>query len=406
MPAKSFEELLNGYLHNSMTQQELADFLLLLKQQENKEGLLASIYEKLQEPPLQTQPDEAKASRIFENVLQAANPGQQIDSGVPVYQLRRSKTIVFARAAAAVIIVCLLSLSGYIFFNKKETTIGVAEGTANSNATKNDVLAGSNVAVLTLADGTTVSLDDSSNGKLATQGNTVIVKLGGKLDYKASSANGAQLLFNTITTPRGGQYQIQLADGSQVWLNAASSLRFPTAFTGTERRVEVTGEAYFEVAKNKAQPFKVSIAGKGEIEVLGTHFNVNAYDDEPRIYTTLLEGSVKLSNNKKQVTMAPGQQAAFDDKPDITLSNTVDIDEVMAWKNGYFVFNNATTEMIMRQVKRWYNAEIIYEGDVKNERFAGRVPRSANASKLLQVLELTHAVRFTISDNKIIVRPY
>jgi ferric-dicitrate binding protein FerR (iron transport regulator) len=218
-------------------------------------------------------------------------------------------------------------------------------------------------------------------------------------------------MYNAMTTPKGRQYQLELADGSKVWLNAASSITYPTAFTGNERKVTISGEAYFEISPDKTKPFKVSIDGKGEVEVLGTHFNINAYADEPTVNTTLLEGSVKIrafnSNagpEEKQKTLYPGQQARLN--VGLVVVDSVNTGEVMAWKNGYFSFNGATTEAIMRQVKRWYDAEIIYEGTVKEERFAGSVPRSANASKLLEVLELTKTVKFVIEDKKIIVKPY
>lgn len=268
-----------------------------------------------------------------------------------------------------------------------------------------DILPGGNKAVLTLGDGSSIMLDSAKNGNLASQGNTSVTKSGtGELVYKTSDEISRAVVFNTVTTPKGGQYHIVLPDGSKVWLNAASSLKFPTSFTGKERRVEITGEVYFEVAHNAAMPFIVK-ANETEVAVLGTHFNVNAYADEKSMKTTLLEGSVKVTRKGKSALLLPGQQAdIFNSNNNIHVLNDVDTEKEMAWKNGYFQFDDENLESIMRQVSRWYDVEVNYEGNPGKEHFTGKLPRNANVSKVFKILSLS-GIRFRIEGKTIIVTP-
>lgn len=268
------------------------------------------------------------------------------------------------------------------------------------------LVAGHNQALLTLADGSTVVLGQAGAGLVAQQGRSRVVKTAaGQLRYASgpAAAAGAPLLYNTVATPRGGQYQLTLPDGSRVWLNAASSLRFPAAFGGGERRVTLTGEAYFEVAKDAAHPFRVAARG-AEVTVLGTHFNVNAYADEPALAATLLEGAVRLRQGTWQVLLRPGQQGQ--PRPDSTwLVRPVATDQAVAWKNGYFVFDDEPIEAIMRQVARWYDVDVQYQGALTDKDFNGRVSRFKDAADVLRVLELTGAVHFTTQGRRITVRP-
>jgi ferric-dicitrate binding protein FerR (iron transport regulator) len=308
--------------------------------------------------------------------------------------------------AAAASIVVMLSVGSYFIFSPQTIKKEIAKTDIPKPSPKNDIAPGGNRATLTLSDGSTIILDSASNGTISKQGNIKVEKLANGL--LAYSQNGKQItendeaFYNTITTPRGGQYHVTLSDGSQVWLNAASSIRFPVAFKGTERRVEVTGETYFEVAKNAAMPFKVK-AGSSEIEVLGTHFNVNAYDDEANIKTTLLEGKVKVSV-ANQVTrfLQPGQQSAINKEGKIGVLDNANIEEVMAWKNGRFQFSGADLKSILRQISRWYNVDIVYNGNV-NLHFTGQLTRNDNVSKVFEKLEMTGEVNFKIDDKKIIV---
>ena len=268
-----------------------------------------------------------------------------------------------------------------------------------------DLPPGTNNAILTLADGRSITLDSAANGGLAQQGNTKVIKLNGQIAYtKTGNAQADDaILFNTISTARGNQYQLVLSDGSKVWLNAASSLRFPTSFKGKERRVEVTGEAYFEIAKNPAMPFKVQ-AGNGEIDVLGTHFNVNAYADEPSVKTTLLEGAVAVKKATARQMLVPGQQAEFSPQGAITLAENVDVTRETAWKDGFFWFNNTDIHTLMRQVSRWYDVEVEFKGNITDDGFTGKISRNVPLSKLLNVLE-QYELHFKIEGKKIIVLP-
>jgi len=264
---------------------------------------------------------------------------------------------------------------------------------------------GRNNALLTLADGRTITLDSAANGGLAQQGNTRVIKLNGQIAYKNTGSGQADdaPLFNTISTAKGNQYELILPDGSKVWLNAASSMRFPTSFKGKERRVEITGEAYFEIAKNPAMPFKIQ-AGSGEIDVLGTHFNINAYADESTVKTTLLEGAVAVKKETTQQVLEPGQQAAFSPQGGITLSKNVDVAHETAWKDGFFWFDNTDIHTLMRQVSRWYDVEVEFKGNITDDGFTGKVDRNVPLSKLLKVLE-QYELHFKIEGKKIIVLP-
>lgn len=268
-----------------------------------------------------------------------------------------------------------------------------------------DIAPGSNKAVLTLANGKKIVLTGAKNGQIASQSTVVITKkTDGQISYQATDAEtGTAIAYNTITTPRGGQYTVILADGTTVILNAASSLRYPESFTGKERRVELTGEAYFEVAKNKQMPFRVTSAHQ-TVEVLGTHFNVNAYQDEPASVTTLLEGSVNIAADKQPAhLLAPGQQALNPASGGSVVIEEADTQAAIAWVKGRFKFSNENIESIMRKVSRWYNVDVVFDGDMKGKDFAGTISRYDNVSKVLEMLQSTNTVHFKIEGRRIIV---
>ena len=308
------------------------------------------------------------------------------------------------RVAAASVI--LLLLAGVFYFSNKEADQGktVVKETP-SPLLKSDILPGGNKAVLTLADGSTIILDSVQNGTLSNQGNIKVIKLDdGQLAYDKSGVSASpQLLYNTISTPKGGQYQLTLSDGSKVWLNAASSLRFPASFSGKERKVELTGEGYFEVAHNTNMPFNVRVNDM-EVQVLGTHFNINAYEDETSVKTTLLEGSVKVSEGNKNVIIRPGQQV-WDVKGnnELLVKKDVDIESVIAWKNGYFYFENATIKEIMRQLSRWYNVDVVYDGQPPAGHYRGKPSRHLHLQEIIKVIELS-GVKISVNNKTIIVK--
>lgn len=271
---------------------------------------------------------------------------------------------------------------------------------------------GGDRAVLTLADGQQIVLDQAKSGALSEQDNVKVIKTGeGQLAYSALNIKSEELQYNTVSTPRGGQYQVVLSDGTKVWLNAASSLRFPVSFPGGQRRVELEGEGYFEVSHRAGQPFLVQANGT-EVRVLGTHFNINAYNDEAGVKTTLMEGSVEVSRADMTTILRPGQQATTEN------SNTgsseginireVDVDAVIAWKNGRFVFKGENIHAVMRQLARWYDAEISYGENLTNEEFVGVINRSryGKISDILDMLEKTRTVSFEVRGNHIKVTPF
>ncbi|MFD0792056.1 FecR family protein [Mucilaginibacter litoreus] len=302
------------------------------------------------------------------------------------------------RIAVAASVLIAVSISAYFFLRSKKTEQVMV------TKVEQDIRPGGNKAYLTLGNGQRISLTDAKNGAIASQGGQTIRKTAdGKVEYDDSHYNhtDAEMVYNTIETPRGGQYQVVLPDGSKVWLNAASSLRYPAAFVGAERKVELIGEAYFEVAKDKLHPFKVTMAQE-TVEVLGTHFNINSYSDEPSLKTTLLEGSVKVSTAAVQRVIKPGEQAVLN-AAGLKVQDA-DEEEVLAWKNGLFVFNDEPLESIMRKVSRWYDVDVQYSGDVdKAETFGGGLPRFSNVSKVLKQLESTRLVHFKLQGRVIYV---
>lgn len=315
----------------------------------------------------------------------------------------------YLRWAAVLAFVLCCSLAVY-FLIDKDAYLEEHVRAAASTAEVQDIPPGSNKAVLTLGDGTTIDIDDSKKGKLAQQGNANIVKVDdGQLNYEVNSKVNTTITYNTLSTPRGGQFQLTLSDGTRVWLNAASSIRYPTQFSGNERRVEITGEAYFEVSHNERLPFIVGLSeSASEILVLGTVFNVNSYADELSVNTTLLEGSVSIKHDKTSVLLKPGEQAQVAGKINpgagsVKIVKDADLAQVTAWKDGVFSFHNAGLREVMRQCSRWYNIDVIYEGDVPDIEFGGRMGRDVSLSKLLYFFKGSD-LHFRIENgNKLII---
>lgn len=305
----------------------------------------------------------------------------------------------WSRYIAAACLLFSLSLGGYFLIKPPLR--------AERVATNHDVSPGGNKATLTLADGRVIVLDEAENGKLAEQSGIAIKKTAdGQLIYdlqgSATTGGRSEAVINTISTPKGGQYQAILPDGTRVWLNAASSISFPARFSAAERVVEMHGEAYFEVAKDENAPFQVR-SGNHVVEVLGTHFNINSYSEEDKIITTLLEGSVKVLSGSRSGLIAPGQQSQVS-KSGSGIIKVLDADteKAIAWKNGLFSFNNDDIKSIMGQVARWYDVEVIYEGAITKEKFFGEISRSSKLSDVFKILELNN-VHFKIKDKTVTV---
>jgi transmembrane sensor len=332
---------------------------------------------------------------------------QSIKASIAQSKTNRRISPVYRYAAAAAIIVILGF--GVLYFSKNKQL-----DTKNLLATNDkalDVLPGVDKAVLTLADGSKVVLDNNSNENIIEKSGLTISKTkGGQLIYKVSNGvqKGNTVAYNTIETAKGNQYQVLLPDGTKVWLNAASSLKYPEVFTGKERRVVLTGEAYFEVAKDKTRPFFVRTVSSSkdnrgqDVEVLGTHFNINSYMDDQSVKTTLLEGSVKVSNDNSSKILKPGEQAVINNYGLGTIHILqADTDDETAWKNGLFRFSNAGLKSILNQIERWYDVKIDYNS-VPDKRYNGMVPRNAKLSEVLQMLEVTGNINFEIEENRVL----
>lgn len=296
------------------------------------------------------------------------------------------QVLLFKRIAVAASILLCLSVGLYLAMRNNE----LQQFTVSA---KNDVKPGRNKAILTLADGSVIDLDNAKTGQLATQNGIIVRKTAnGKLEYIVKDvANANQAIStNLISTPRGGQYEVTLPDGTKVWLNAASSLKYPSSFAKNERKVELQGEAYFEVAKDKNRPFRVATKQQ-TVEVLGTHFNISAYNDETQVKTTLLEGAVNVSSGTNSLKLKPGQQALLNlADAKLHLNPNVDVDKEMAWKNDLFAFDNDDLKTIMRQISRWYDLDVVYQGKITDEKYVGEIPRNSNLSEVFKILELNH----------------
>jgi len=315
-------------------------------------------------------------------------------------QPKNQKIILWQRLAVAVSIILIASL-GMIFYLRENRHKEFV------SASPPVIVAGSNRATLTLSDGSTIQLNKSVGNISKETGIEITNDTHGNLVYKVSEQTpGLKSIndFNTISTPRGGQYKIILPDGSKVWLNAASSLRFPVSFSDNDRTVEINGEGYFEVAKSRKK-FKV-LTGNTTVEVLGTHFNVNAYENEFANTITLVEGSVKVKRGKASLIIKPGEQAIVNSavaKEEILLKSNVDAESLIAWKDGQFHFNNTDLKEIMRQLERWYDVDVD-RNIIPNKRFNGTISRNVKLSEVLAMIELTSNLHFKIEGRKIMMK--
>jgi len=382
----SLKELLEKYFNNTASAEEMAELQSLLAQSGQDAELNDALKGLWENFTPDTHIPAAKADELFNGIV-----AQNLTKIIPGRQQ------VWWPAAA--VITVLLTLGGTNLFLKHRST-----KKNNVVAYNNDVAPGGNHAVLTLANGQQITLDSAGNGALGQQGNTVIIKLNnGQLAYEAKGSTPQQVSYNKITTPRGGQYQIVLPDGTSVWMNAASSLRFPTAFNGNDRQVDLTGEAYFEIAQDAGKPFIVNV-NRMKVAVLGTHFNIMSYPEEESIQTTLLEGAVEVTGNGRPQQLKPGQQAQLYPDGQFKLVTDPDLESVMAWKNGYFQFNKADLQTVMRQLERWYDIEVIYKDEVPDFMFVGQMNKNANLSAILRILERSQ-VHFNVEGRKITVMP-
>jgi transmembrane sensor len=398
MPQERFQYLFQQYFNKQATPAEEKELFEWALTPNNENAIQELLQQYWQSSEAEEDMAPEKAEAMFEGII---NP-------VKTAPVRR---LVWRYVAIAASIMLVLGWGSYLlFFNKKERE--VARSTAEVNAPE------TNRAVILLADGQKIYLDSAGNGQLAAQSTVKLVKLAnGKIVYSTTqSRTGEAEQYNTLMNPRGSRIiDMQLSDGTHIWLNAGSSVTYPVVFAGNERKVTITGEAYFEVApmylkSGSKMPFKVFISGGAEIEVLGTHFNVNAYDNEETINTTLLEGSVKVvkrqtANGKENsITLKPGQQAVDAPNSPLAINHSPDLNQVMAWKNGLFNFNGMKLQEVMRQLERWYDIEVEYEKGVPNITFGGKITKNVPLKGLLIGLEKSE-VHFRLEGRKLIVLP-
>ena len=385
MQKKDATELLKKYLAGNCSEEEC--------------GLLETWYLKYEEKALPELSQEKKEEQLEEiwaflsKRLEAPIEGMTIAET----ELPYKTPVLWPKIAVAATVLIALSI-GFYFYNSPNKALPAAQ----QQISQSEINIIHQKAMLTLADGRTISLDEAKNGEIAEQAGVTITKTkDGQLVYEGAAKESA---FNKIVTPKGGQYQISLPDGTKVWLNAASSLSYPASFTGDKREVKLLGEAYFEVAKNKKMPFVVHSKGQ-EVEVLGTHFNVNAYADEKKTKTTLLEGSVKvkLIDAKAAALLKPGQQSVYDGgQLDV---NEIDVSEVIAWKTGYFLFQDEDISSIMRTIARWYDVEVVYAANISPKKIGGRISRNKSLDYVLKTLSRTDKFNFKVEGRRVTVMP-
>lgn len=347
--------------------------------------------------------DPETLNRLLEEVWHADHTPPDIDYEQVYEQIRPSeqpkrRLIILKRVAVAAAFI-LLAGAAYWMVERRQP----AKQPRLAEQSQPAVIApGGSKAVLTLADGSVVTLD-SSGKQVITQGGVAIQQHNGQLSYASQPADG-NVHYNKLTTPRGGQFRVVLPDGTKVWLNSASMLRYPTAFTGNERTVELEGQGYFEVAANAQQPFKVKVHDM-EVQVLGTDFDIMAYRDETTINTTLLSGSIQVKEGSTQQLLRPGQQAVMNNEDHQFTVSTADIRKVTAWKNGLFVFNNMALPAILREVARWYDVDIVYQANPGAELYGGGIGRDLQLADILALLEGNGYNHFRIEGRKVIVLP-
>lgn len=383
----TFRSLLEKYLADSISESEKAQLFQMFQSRAYESELEQIIDTAFIEGNIKGLSDPDRAKVLFDKIVEQGQVSRK-----PFFISRKLR---YAAVAAAILL--LLSVAVYQF----RITDRIPATTAATGKPDGEIVPGSDKAMLTLADGSIVILD-SIGTRAMWQGGTNIRQYRGQLKYLQQESETSSS-YNTLTTPRGGQFRLTLPDGSEIWLNAASSITYPTAFTGNRRKVMISGEVYLEIVKNENMPFEVIVNNEIEITVLGTRFNINAYKDEPSISMTLLEGAIKVSRANNDQLLMPLQQEQLLPDGTFKIISDVDTTSIVAWKNGQFSFNDADIPAVMRQINRWYDADVVYKSSEVSQHFMGAIPRSVPVSKLLTMLELTGQLHFKVEGKKIIV---
>lgn len=376
--SKHIKLLFERYLNNHASREETAELFQYFQDTNNKEALEQMIENQLESRDKEELIDKMILDRVFGKIDLDTEP-QNITS--PTW---------YKITGVAAAIILIISIS-YLFLNRS---------TYNDH-TATIIEPGRDKATLVLSSGKTIVLEDVANGKLTEELGTTIEKTEkGGINYKIEGNTDVRIAMNLLNVPKGGQFQITLSDGTKVWLNSNSSLKYPSAFSTSERRVELTGEAYFEVSKNKQKPFIVETSLQ-KVEVLGTKFNINAYDDESSTQTSLAEGSVRVSCKNNTTLLKPGQQSTLTDQNIAVRS--INLDQVLDWKNGDFNFSNNNLKEIMRKISRWYNIEVIFEGPISQETYVAQISRKKRLNDVLRALQLSGSIKYSIRNNKLYI---
>lgn len=396
--------LIQQYSNNGVTAIEEQELFTLISETGNEEfeNVLTECFEE-QEPVV----DHIRRDRLFGEILHYVYDDKGQNAIVKeIYPPKVVRGSLWKRlVAAAAVLVAIVSVT-YLLTTRNNKLEEISK--TQQPASNQDVAAPNKAkATITLADGRIVSLDSLASGTLANQGNVIVNKTAdGKIVYSALRQAQGDMQYNTLTNPRGSLViDMTLADGSHVWLNSGSSITYPVSFVGNERKVSMTGEAYFEIQPLTPKggqgkvPFLVEANGT-TTEVLGTHFNVNSYSDEANVKVTLVEGSVRVTKGSLSGLLKPGQQAQV--STEVKIVKDVDVDAVMAWRNGLFEFNNTELPVIIRQVARWYDIEVVYEGKPTNAKFGGGLSRKLPMSKVLKLLE-ANGLKFKVEGKKVTV---
>lgn len=386
---QDFSLLLEKFLYESLSSDELTLFLSQAQKPENQETIARAIQEKLSNKAFNGQSGDKDTDQLFLQMMQRA---ADLEPSSPKVRHLNRRQVWWAAAA-----IFLLVGTGAWLWSHKPTQPAGKEIARISG----DVFPGTNKAVLTLADGTTVALDSIAHQQIRQNG-VAINQQGGRLQYVTTGTETVG--YNTLSVPRGGLYEIILPDGSHVWLNSASSLRYPTAFTGTDRVVELQGQGYFEIASNSRQPFKVKV-NQLEVQVLGTNFDIMAYTDENSVNTTLVQGAVKIVKGSDSQLLQPGEQAVCDKEGARIAVKNVDVNSVIAWKNGLFLFNHAKLDVLLREISRWYDIEVVNEVKGDSRRYSGGIGRNQPLADVLELLEANGINHFKITGRKVTVLP-
>ncbi len=394
MDQPRFKYLLDRYILGEISPEDRQELARLAADGQYEELLNAILIESIGQQSLTGNPPDEKIKQRLSQRL----PGHDFWAEGKIKQSHR----LFLRWIAAAAVLAIVAITGLLLVTRNHTPIN-PEPSAAAIAPAN------NKAVLTLGNGKRIVLEQTANGAIAQQSGTKIIKLNnGRLVYQnlnqqeVNKTDSGAAFINTLSTPRGGQIQLVLPDGTAVWLNSASSLHYPAAFNGPKRVVELTGEGYFEVAANSKQPFQVKVNGV-LVDVLGTSFNIHAYPDEPVVTTTLVQGKVKVTSQQKARILTPGEQAIASGAP--LLTQTADLEQVLAWKNGLFIFQERTLPDILREISRWYDIDIEWRSPASDEKYGGIINRNSTLPKVLALLQQNGIRHFRLEGRKVIVLP-